>query len=93
MTLPVGRGARYRPQHLRAVRAADVNLLSVQNVVVSVARRAHLDARQVGARARLGEKLPGANLAPEDRGQELVFLLVAAPDEDASRRQDRPPLS
>src|SRR5439155_4135904 len=44
-------------------------------------------AGQVGARAGLGQELPGADLAAIDRGQERLPLLLRAPDEDRGRAE------
>src|SRR5262249_32729526 len=44
-------------------------------------------AGQVGARAGLGQELPGPDLAPIDRGQERLPLLLRAPDQDRGRTE------
>ena len=83
MPLALRVGAGDRPELLRSVGATHVDLLAVDHVLVAVADSADLHPGQVRAGARLGQKLPGAHLSLEDGRQEVVLLLLAAPDQDA----------
>jgi hypothetical protein len=81
-------GVDDHPDPVGPVVAADEDLLALDHVLVAVAhRRRHPHAGQVGARAGLGQELPGPDLAPIDRGQERLALLLGAPDQDRRRAE------
>src|SRR6185312_14279491 len=52
----------------------------VENVVVAIADRGHLDARQIGPRGRFRQKLPTPHLARVNRRQKPLLLLFRPPD-------------
>src|SRR5687768_6065322 len=70
-----------------AVQAAGVALSAGNHVVVAGTDSTRLHGGQVGAGVRLAEELPGAPFSPENGGQEVLLLLLRAPDEDAGTPQ------
>src|SRR5262245_27337665 len=81
-------GAGDQPDAVGAVVAADEDLLALDDVVVAVThRRRHSYAGEIRAGAGLGQKLPGAHLAPIDGRQEGLALLLRAPHQDRRRAQ------
>ena len=70
-----GRVPRVRDEHLRAV----------DDVLVAVALSSRLDARDVGAGVRLGERERAEERLFEQRRQPLLLLLVGAGEQDRRR--------
>src|SRR6266478_2213605 len=87
MALAVGVRDRDSPHPVRAVGAADENLLAVEDVFVAVADRAHFYSGEVGAGARLREQLPHAHFTPMNRRQKGLLLFLSAPDENSWRTE------
>src|SRR5262249_39935796 len=73
--------ARQQEDPVGAVAAGGPDLLAVDDVVVAVAHRARLQAREVGAGARLGVALAPDRLGAGDAGQVLALLLLGAMDD------------
>ena len=76
--LTSGVGARREPDVVGVRRAAGEHLLAVDDVVVAVAHGGGAQRRQIGARRRLGVADRELDVAVQDRGQELLLLLLGA---------------
>ena len=70
--------------------AAHEYLLPVDDVVVALPIGRRLDIGQVRPGLRLRQQLPCADFALEDGRQELLFLLVAAPNHDGRATESAP---
>ena len=71
------------------VAVGDVGLRAVDDVLVAVAHRARLDARDVGARVGLGDAQAGDLLALDRRHEVGLLLLLGAEQVDRRRRHVR----
>ena len=89
MTGSVGIGAGHQVDVRGVVRRGGVHLLAVDDVLVAVADGAALQAGQVGSRLGLGEAEGKGNLAANDAGQELLFLLFGAGGKGWQERRSR----
>ena len=78
----VGIRARHQVNVRGVVGGGGVHLLPVDDILVAVAYGAALQARQVGPRLGFGEAQRKGNFAPDDAGQELPLLLLAAGGQD-----------
>ena len=76
--LTVGIGARREPDVVGVRRAAGEHLLAVDDVVVAVAHCGGAQRRQIASRRRLGVADRELDGAVQDRGQELLLLLLGA---------------
>ena len=82
VALGLGVGDGDGPHVVAAMVAADEDLLAVEDVLVAVTDSLGLHIGEVGAGFRLGQELPGAYAAGEDRREEGPLLLLGAPDQD-----------
>ena len=90
MPLPLRVGAGNRPHIVGAVRAAHINFLPVDDIVIAVPPRRRLGVSQVGTRLRFGQQLPGADLAPENLRQKLLLLFLRTPHQNGIAPQPSP---